>query len=172
MRTLGRFALVLVVLGALLGWIVRAKWGTRPGARFWWATFTPAGLHAAYVVQRAVVADVALAVLVGYALVSVALLVAAGASVRALSARRRGWAAAVPLAHALLHTIATSLVGAAFAAVAAAPPVVGPALVVAWAIVATNAWAIVLLRVGRPGRQRRPAAAAAPARDAPARLEP
>jgi hypothetical protein len=168
---LGRFAIVLVVLGALLGWIVRGKWGTRPGPRFWWATFAPAGLHAAYVVQRAVVADVALLALGAYALASVALLVAAGAVVRALSARRRGWAAAVPLAHALLHAIATSLVGAAFSAVAEAPPVVGPALVVAWAIVASSAWAVVLLRIGRPRRRRR-GGAAAPASDAPARLEP
>lgn len=172
MRLLGRFAIVLVVLGALLGWIVRGKWGTRPGPRFWWATFAPAGLHAAYVVQRAVVADVGLVALGAYVLASVGLLVAAGTAVRALSAHRRGWAAAVPLAHALLHTIATSLLGAVFSAASAAPPVVGPALVVAWSIVAASAWAIVLLRVGRPRRWWRRGGAAAPAEDAPARLEP
>ena len=172
MRLLGRFAIVLVVLGVLLGWIVRGKWGTRPGPRFWWPTFAPAGLHAAYVVQRAVVADVALVAVGGYALASMALLVAAGGAVRALLAGRRGWAAAVPLAHALLHTIATSLLGAAFSAASEAPPVVGPALVVAWAIVAASAWVIVLLQVGRPRRWWRRRAAAAPAQDAPARLEP
>ncbi len=172
MRLLGRFAIVLVALGVLLGWIVRAKWGTRPGPRFWWATFAPAGLHAAYVVQRAVVGDVALLALGVYALASVALLVAAAAVVRALSARRRGWAAAVPLAHALLHTIATSLLGAAFSAASEAPPVVGPALVVGWSIVASSAWAIVLLHVARPRSWRRRRAAAAPAEDAPARLDP
>ncbi len=172
MRLLGRFALVLVVLGALLGWIVRAKWGTRPGPRFWWATFAPAGLHAAYVVQRAAVADVALLPLGAYAFASAALLVAVGGAVRALSAQRRGWAAAVPLAHALLHTISTSLLGAAFSAASEAPPVVGPALVVAWSIVAASAWAIVLLRVARPRRWWRKRGVAAPAEDAPARLEP
>ncbi len=172
MRLLGRFAIVLVVLGLLLGWIVRGKWGTRPGPRFWWATFAPAGLHAAYVVQRAAVADVGLVAVLGYALGSLALLVAAGGAVRALSAQRRGWAAAVPLAHALLHTIATSLLGAAFSAASEAPPVVGPALVVAWSIVAASAWAVVLLRVGRPRGWRRKGAAAPPAPDAPARLEP
>lgn len=170
MRLLGRFAIVLVVLGALLGWIVRAKWGTRPGPRFWWATFAPAGLHAAYVVQRAVVGDVALVAVGGYAAASVALLGAAGFSVRALSGRRRGWAAAVPFAHALLHAIATSLIGAAFSAASEAPPVVGPALVVGWSIVAASAWAIVLLRVGRPRWRRR--RGGTPASDAPARLEP
>lgn len=172
MRLLGRFAIVLVVLGALLGWIVRGKWGTRPGPRFWWATFAPAGLHAAYVVQRAIVADIALLALGGYALASVALLVAAGVVVRALSVQRRGWAAAVPLAHALLHTIATSLLGAAFSAASEAPPVVGPALVVGWSIVAASAWAIVLMRVARPRRWWRRGGAAAPVEDAPARLEP
>lgn len=171
MRLLGRFAIVLVVLGALLGWIVRSKWGTRPGPRFWWATFAPAGLHAAYVVQRAVVADLSLAALLGYALASTALLVAAGGVVRALSTGRRGWAAAVPFVHALLHAIATSLVGAAFSAASEAPPVVGPALVVGWAIVASSAWTIVLMRVGRPRRWWRRGRAAAPAEDAPARLE-
>jgi hypothetical protein len=169
---LGRFAIVLVVLGALLGWIVRSKWGTRPGPRFWWGTFAPAGLHAAYVVQRAVVADIALLALGGYALASVALLVAAGVAVRALSAQRRAWAAAVPLAHALLHTIATSLLGAAFSAASEAPPVVGPALVVGWSIVAASAWAVVLLRVARPRRWWRRGGAATPVEDAPARLEP
>lgn len=171
MRLLGRFAIVLVVLGALLGWIVRGKWGTRPGPRFWWATFAPAGLHAAYVLQRAVVAELGLVALGGYALASVALLVGAGGAVRALSARRRGWAAAVPLAHALLHTIATSLLGGAFSAASEAPPVVGPALVVAWSIVAASAWAIVLMRVGRPRRWWRRGGGASAA-DAPARLEP
>lgn len=170
MRTLGRFAVVLVVLGALLGWIVRARWGTRPGVRFWWATFAPAALHAGYVVQRAFVAGIAPVALGGYALASVVLLVAAGASVRALSARRRGWAAVVPLAHALLHTIATSLTGASFSAASEAPPVVGPALVVAWSIVAASAWAVVLLGLRRPGRWRRRGAAASGS-DAPARLD-
>lgn len=172
MRLLGRFAIVLVVLGALLGWIVRGKWGTRPGPRFWWATFAPAGLHAAYVVQRAVVADLALVALGGYVLASVVLLAAAGVVVRALSEQRRGWAAAVPLAHALLHTIATSLLGAAFSAASEAPPVVGPALVVAWSIVAASAWAIVLVRVGRPPWRRRGRGSTAPRADAPARLDP
>jgi hypothetical protein len=169
---LGRFAIVLVVLGALLGWIVRAKWGTRPGPRFWWGTFAPAGLHAAYVVQRAVVADVALVAVGGYAVASAALLAAAAGAVRALSARRRGWAAAVPFAHALLHAIATSLLGAAFSAASEAPPVVGPALVVGWSIVAASAWAVVLVRVGRPRWRRRRGGTAAPASDAPARLDP
>jgi len=171
-RLLGRFAIVLVVLGALLGWIVRAKWGTRPGPRFWWATFAPAGLHAAYVVQRAVVADVALLALAAYALASVVLLALAGLGVRALSAQRRGWAAAMPLAHALLHTIATSLLGASFSAASAAPPVVGPALVVGWSIVAASAWAVVLLRVERPRPWWRRGRTATPAEDAPARLDP
>ncbi len=171
MRTLGRFALVLVALGALLGWIVRAKWGTSPGPRFWWGTFAPAGLHGVYIVQRAIVADVGSVALVAYAAATIALLVVAGLAVRVLSARRRGWAAVVPFAHALLHTIATSLLGAAFSAAAEAPPVVGPALVVAWSIVAASAWAIVLMRIGRPWRRRRATVTAAPSTDAPARLE-
>lgn len=169
MRTLGRFALVLVVLGALLGWIVRARFGTRPGARWWWGTFVTAAVHAGYVAQRAWAAPLDPVAVGAYALGSVALLVGAGLAVRALGVRRRLGSAFVPFAHALAHALATSALGPAFAAAAAAPPSVGPALVIAWGIVASSAWAIVLLpgraRPGAAGRRRG-------ASDAPARLEP
>lgn len=150
MRLLGRFALVLALLGALLGWIVRAKWGARPGPRFWAATFAPAVVHAAYVTQRAIVAPLAWTATATYVVATVAFVLVAAWAVRRLDGRRRVWASVVPLAHALLHTIATSVLGALFSANAAAPPVVGPALVFAWAIVATAAWWIVLLPRVRP----------------------
>jgi hypothetical protein len=175
---LGRFAFVLVLLGLLLGWIVRSRWGTRPGARFWWATFAPAAVHAAYVVQRGLVTGLPWAATGAYAAASLALLVAAGLVVRRLDAGPRVWAAGVPVAHALAHAIATSLLGSAFSAASVAPPVVGPALVVAWALVVGSAWVIVLAGgaggVG-PGWWRRRRARLArrdgAVDDAPARLD-
>ncbi|MDF1522449.1 MAG: hypothetical protein P1P87_06460 [Trueperaceae bacterium] len=178
MRLLGRFAFVLVVLGLLLGWIVRSRWGTRPGARFWWATFAPAAVHAAYVVQRAVATGLPWVATGAYAAASLALLVAAWLAVRRLHAGPRVWAAAVPIAHALAHAIATSLLGSAFSAASVAPPVVGPALVVGWALVVGSAWVVVLAAGAGgagPGWWRRRRARLArrdpAASDAPARLD-
>lgn len=168
MRILGRFALVLVVLGSLLGWIVRSRRGTRPGRRYWWGTFAPAAVHAAYVVQRAWAAPLEPLAIAAFGVGSVALLVGAGLAVRALARHRRGWSALVPVAHALAHALATSALGPAFSAASAAPPSVGPALVVGWSIVASAAWGVVLLPAFGRGRRRRTGGGT----DAPARLDP
>lgn len=154
MRLLGRFALVFVVLGLLLGWIVRARWGTRPGRAFWVATFLPAGVHAVAETVRAATSPVGWSAPVAFAGASLALLVVAVVLVR-LALRGLAWRASlVPLGHALAHTVVSSLLGGTLSSVAVAPPVVGPAVVVAWAVVATSAWFVVLMGSrGRSGRR-------------------
>lgn len=148
MRLLGRFALVLVVLGLLLGWIVRARWGTRPGRAFWVATFLPVVVHAVAETVRGATAPIGWWPVVAFAGASVAFVVVAVWLVR-LALRTHAWRAAlVPAGHALAHTVATSLLGGALSSAAVAPPVVGPAVVVAWAVVVSSAWFVVLMGTG------------------------
>lgn len=156
MRLLGRFALVLVVLGLLLGWIVRARWGPRPGRAFWVATFLPVSVHAVSETLRAFSAPVGLGAPVAFAVASLALLVGSVYAVRGLLAGKAWRASLVPLGHALAHVAATSLLGGVLSTAAIAPPVVGPAVTAAWALVVSSAWFVVLM--GTTGR-RRPVAA-------------
>ncbi len=152
MRLLGRFALVLVVLGLLLGWIVRARWGPRPGRAFWVATFVPVSVHAVSETLRAFSAPIGLGAPIVFAVASVALLVGSIFAVRGFLTGRAWRASMVPIGHALAHVAASSLLGGALSAAAVAPPVVGPAIAVAWALVASSAWFVVLM--GTTGRAR------------------
>ncbi len=152
MRLLGRFALVLVVLGLLLGWIVRARWGPRPGRAFWVATFLPVTVHAVAETARALTAPIGIGGPVLFALASFGLLVAAAFAVRGFLAGRAWRASLVPFVHALAHVAATSLLGGVLSTAGVAPPVVGPAVTTAWALVATCAWFVVL--TGTQGRRR------------------
>lgn len=151
MRLLGRFALVLVVLGLLLGWIVRARWGPRPGRAFWIATFTPVTVHAVAETLRAFSAPIPIGPPIAFALASLALLAGSAFAVRGFLAGKAWRASLVPLGHALAHVAATSLLGGVLSTAAVAPPVVGPAITAAWALVVSSAWFVVLM--GTTGRR-------------------
>lgn len=152
MRLLGRFALVLVVLGLLLGWIVRARWGPRPGRAFWVATFVPVTVHAVVETLRAFSAPIGLGAPIAFAVASLALLAVSVLAVRGFLAGKAWRAAFVPLGHALAHVVATSLLGGVLSTAGVAPPVVGPAVAAAWALVVSSAWFVVLM--GTRGRRR------------------
>lgn len=152
MTLLGRFALVLLVLGLGLGWMARRRWGPLRGARPWAIVLAVAPLHAVAVLARGVAVGAPSAALLGFAAMTVVLL--GMAVVAATWAMRRSprWSALVPPGHALLQGVATGSLGAPFAAQGTAPPGLGSALVVAIALVAAGAWL-----VWAPGR---PSAAA------------
>jgi hypothetical protein len=173
-RLLGRFALVLVVLGLLLGWIVRARWGPRPGRAFWIATFAPVTVHAVAETLRAFSAPIPIGAPLAFALASLALLAVSVLAVRAFLAGKAWRAALVPLGHALAHVVAASLLGGVLSTAAVAPPVVGPAVTAAWALVVSSAWLVVLMGTrGRPRPAGTPGHELAPGAGPPsARLRP
>ena len=139
MRLLGRFAIVLVLLGLGLGWYARRRWGPLRSVVPWAIVAAMAPLHAAVVGLRGATIGVEAGPLGAYALATAALYaIAVAAAAWSLRARPR-WSAPVPLAQAVLQTLATSALGPTYAAAGAAPPGLGSAAVVATAIVALGA---------------------------------
>jgi len=141
-RLLGRFGIVLLLLGLGLGWAARRRWGPLSGPWPWTLALAVAPVHAAIVLARGAHVGVDAWRLLGYGGATV-LLVAAAALVAARSMRSRSpWSSTVPLGQALLQAVATSALGADFARVGAAPPGLGSALVFGIAVVAAGAWLV------------------------------
>jgi hypothetical protein len=139
MRLLGRFAILLLLLGLGLGWYARRRWGPLRGVLPWALVAAVAPLHAAFVGVQGVTIGVGSGPLASYAIATLVLVgLAIGAAAWAMRTRPR-WAAPVPLAHAVAHALATSALGPSYAAAGAAPPGLGSAAVVAIAIVALGA---------------------------------
>jgi hypothetical protein len=136
MRLLGWLAIVLLLVGLGLGWVARRRWGPLRGIVPWAVVAAVAPLHALIVGVRGVSVDVAAGALLAYAAATVALFVAALVTAAWAMRTRPRWSAPVPLAQALLHSLATSALGPAYAAAGAAPPGLGSALVMAIAVVA------------------------------------
>jgi hypothetical protein len=144
MRLLGRFAIGLLLIGLGLGWWARRRWGPLRSPVPWVAALAPAPLHSAIVGLRGVTIGADPPALIAYAVATLGLLAAAIATVAWSRRAHPRWSAPVPLAQALLQALATSALGPAYAAAGAAPPGLGSAIVVAWAIVvfgATLVWA-------------------------------
>jgi hypothetical protein len=138
MRLLGWFAIVLLLLGLGLGWFARRRWGPLRSVAPWAIVAAVAPLHAVIVALRGLSIGVEAGPLLAYA-------ARHGGAVR-----RRGRAAAwalrppalvrpVPLAQALLQTLATSALGPAYAAAGRRPARARQRAVVAIAIVALGA---------------------------------
>jgi len=158
MRLLGLFSILLLVLGLGLGWWARRRWGPLRGATPWLLLLGAAPLHALVVGVRGVNVGIGGAPLAAYGAASLAVLAAAALAARWAMRRRPLAAAVVPLAQALLQALATTSLGAPFAAAGAAPPGLGSALVVGFAVVALGAlwiWAPPAASGGRFGWLRR-----------------
>lgn len=153
MILLARFAVVLLLTGLALGFLARRRWGPLTGPRPWWVALGVPGLHAALVAARGVGAGVGPIQLTAYGLATLVLLVVAAGAARWLRVRRPRAAAVVPAVTAVVHAALTSGLGPAFAAAGAAPPGLGSAGVVAFALVASAAWWVWL-----PGRAVAPGA--------------
>ncbi len=135
MRLLGRFSIVLLLLGLGFGWWARRRWGPLRGVRPWLIFLGAAPLHALVVAVRGATVGVGVGPLAAYALAALVLWGVAGLAARATMRRQPRAASVVPLGQALLHALATTFLGAPFAAVGAAPPGLGSALVVGFAVV-------------------------------------
>jgi hypothetical protein len=158
MRLLGRFSILLLAMGLGLGWWARRRWGPLRGAAPWVVLLGAAPLHALVVAVRGATVGVGGAPLAVYGAASLALLAAAALAARWSMRRRPRVASVVPLAQALLQALATTYLGAPFAAAGAAPPGLGSALVVGFAVVALGAlwiWAPPAAGGGRFGWLRR-----------------
>jgi Kef-type K+ transport system membrane component KefB len=139
MRLLGRFAIVLLLLGLGLGWYARRRWGPLRSVAPLALVAAAAPFHAAIVAMRGVGIGVGAAPLLTYGLATAALFAVAVAVAAWTLRTRPRWSAPVPLAQALLQTLATSALSPAYTAAGAAPPGLGSAAVVAIAIVALGA---------------------------------
>lgn len=150
MRLLARFAIFLVVAGLLLGWLARSSWG-RPARPWpWLLVFLPAVLHAGLIGYRAIDLGVPASVVLGYTGASLlTVLLAAWLAVWAWP-RRAWWLPLLPFLQAIAHTVTSSLLGERLAAVAEAPPLVGPAVVLGLAILSASASLVLLLGPERP----------------------
>lgn len=150
MRLLSRLAIFLILAGLLLGWLARSAWGRPPRPWPWLLVFLPAAVHAGLVAYRAFSLEVTAGALLVYAGGSLLSLVAA-VSLAAWAWRKRPWwLPTLPFVHALVHTVASSLLGEQLAAVAEAPPLVGPAMILGLAILSSSASLVLLLGRERP----------------------
>ena len=149
MTLLGRFGLVLLLFGLGLGWAARRRWGPLRGIRPWLVVLAVPPVHALAVLARGVAVGVAPATLSAFAAGTLALLVLAVAFAVWLLRTTPRWSALIPPAHALGQGAAVAALGEPFAALGAAPPGLGSALVLAVTLVAAGAWLVWL-----PGRRR------------------
>lgn len=150
MRLLSRFAIFLVIAGLLVGWLARSGSGRPPRPWPWLLVFLPAVLHALLIGWRALELGIGLDAVLGYVGGSLLTAVVAVVFVVRSWRRRSWWLPLAPLLQAIAHTVAASLLGEHMAAVAEAPPLVGPALVLGLAIFSASASLVLLLGPERP----------------------
>lgn len=148
MTLLGRFAIVVLLLGLGFGWMARRRWGPLRGVRPWLFALGLAPAHGVAVVIHGAVVGVEVFPLGAFVLTTLALVGAAVASVAWLLRDRPRWTALVPPGHALLQGAVTAALATPFAAVGAAPPGQGSAAVMTIALLIAGAWLVWL-----PGRQ-------------------
>ena len=154
MTLLGRFAIVVLLLGLGFGWMARRRWGPLRGVRPWLVALGLAPAHGAAVAIHGVVRGVEALPLGAFVLTTLALLAAAAATVAWLLRDRPRWTALVPPGQALLQGAVTAALATPFAAVGASPPGQGSAAVMTIALVIAGAWLVWL-----PGRRASPAQA-------------
>ena len=150
MTLLGRFAIVVLLLGLGFGWMARRRWGPLRGVRPW---ILALGLAPAYGVTVAILGallGVESTALWTFLFATLALLgTAAGAVVWLLRDRPR-WTALVPPGQALLQGAVTAALTTPFADVGASPPGQGSAAVTTIALLIAGAWLVWLPGRGSP----------------------
>ncbi len=154
MTLLGRFAIVVLLLGLGFGWMARRRWGPLRGVRPWLVALGLAPAYGAAVAIHGAVVGVEALPLGAFVLTTLALVGAAAASVAWLLRDRPRWTALVPPGHALLQGAVTAALATPFAAVGASPPGQGSAAVMTVALLIAGAWLVWL-----PGRRASPAQA-------------
>lgn len=148
MTLLGRFAIVVLLLGLGFGWMARRRWGPLRGVRPWLVALGLAPAHGAAVAIHGAVVGVEALPLGAFVLTTLALVGAAAATVAWLLRDRPRWTALVPPGHALMQGAVTAALATPFAAVGASPPGQGSAAVMTIALVIAGAWLVWL-----PGRR-------------------
>lgn len=157
MRTLGRLLIGLIVLGLMLGFIVRGRW---PRAQLRWLIalcFLPAALHAAFYTHAALEAGVEPLWVGGYLGVALAGIVFAWWYALRLAPLRPFAAALIVPGHALFQALLTGLLERAVIALGTAIDPVGTAALGGVSAMLAAALVIVL-----PTREHFPALPRAP----------
>ncbi len=147
MTLLGRFAIVVLLLGLGFGWMARRRWGPLRGARPWILALGLAPAYGAMVAIVGAVLGVAPRPLGTFLLATVLLTGAAAGVVVGLLRDRPRWTALVPAVHVLLQGAVTGAMAGPFAAVGAGPPGQASAAVTTIALMIAGAWLVWL-----PGR--------------------
>jgi hypothetical protein len=158
MRVLGRMLLGLIVLGVILGFVLRNRW---PRHQLPWllaAAFAPALLHLAFIAFRSGAEGVAPRWVGLYVAVTAATAAAAWWQARRLADVRSASAALLVPAQALLQWVATGVLERAVIALGAAPDPIATVAFVGVAIMVGTA-----LLVALPSRAHLPAGPRAPA---------
>ena len=153
MTLLGRFAIVVLLLGLGFGWMARRRWGPLRGVRPWILALGLAPAHGLAVALLGALRGVDPVPLWAFVFATLALLGAAAGGVIWLLRDRPRWTALVPPGQTLLQGAATAALATPFAAVGASPPGQGSAAVTTIALLIAGAWLVWL-----PGRRRPPRA--------------